>query len=136
MIQSNIHNHVLKRTMRRKMWIIMRRWCRAHLKQSRREVKPTSLIIFARQIMTTKRNREPHGAGRTRDKGQVKYYLAVCSLSERKTAITIKSVERERAVEKMKLKRSSSLFWRGTEISENDTRVHCIISSHPFSLLW
>lgn len=60
--------------------------------------------------MTTKRNREPHGAGRTRDKGQVKYYLAVCSLSERKTAITIKSVERERAVEKMKLKRSSSLF--------------------------
>lgn len=34
--------------------------------------------------MTTKRNREPHGTGgRTRDKGQVKYYLAVCSLYQK-----------------------------------------------------
>lgn len=45
--------------------------------------------------MTTKRNREPHGAGRTRDKGQVKYYLAVCSLSGRKTAFTMENVERK-----------------------------------------
>jgi len=43
--------------------------------------------------MTTKRNREPHGTGRTRDKGQVKYYLAVCSLSGRKTAFTMENVE-------------------------------------------
>lgn len=45
--------------------------------------------------MTTKRNREPHGTGRTRDKGQVKYYLAVCSLSGRKTAFTMENVERK-----------------------------------------
>jgi len=49
--------------------------------------------------MTTKRNREPHGTGRTRDKGQVKYYLAVCSLSGRKTAFTMENVEREREKE-------------------------------------
>jgi hypothetical protein len=57
--------------------------------------------------MTTKRNREPHGAGRTRDKGQVKYYLAVCSLSGRKTAITMGSAER--GAEEMKLTRSCTL---------------------------
>lgn len=60
--------------------------------------------------MTTKRNREPHGTGRTRDKGQVKYYLAVCSLSGRKTTITMESVESgERGAEKMKLKRSYAI---------------------------
>lgn len=86
--------------------------------------------------MTTKRNREPHGAGRTRDKGQVKYYLAVCSLSERKTAITMKSVEKRT---RSRENETEAILWFilkriSTEISENDTRVHCIASSHPLSL--
>lgn len=73
--------------------------------------------------MTTKRNREPHGTSRTRDKGQVKYYLAVCSLSARKTAITMKSVERR--TNSRENETEAICFERIlTEIFvENDTRI-------------
>lgn len=83
--------------------------------------------------MTTKRNREPHGAGRTRDKGQVKYYLAVCSLSERKTAITMKSVKKRT---RSRENETEAILWFilkriSTEISENDTRVLSLALSFP-----
>lgn len=74
--------------------------------------------------MITKRNREPHGAGRTRDKGQVKYYLAVCSLSKRKTAITMKSVEKRTSSGENETETTLWFILKriSMEISENDTR--------------
>lgn len=83
--------------------------------------------------MTTKRNREPHGTGRTRDKGQVKYYLAVCSLSGRKTAFTMENVERKtnsrenetQAICSIVLKRILKEIYFGQTIYVGCTHISC-----------